>query len=385
MVPRFIGNSQPEPLVQYIARYRHASGAYFNSNGTQIIATIEKDGPALYNISSRFPACVFDDPQYINSCTIKGAAFIGNYDEFIACGSDDFRVYLWKVPGSPNPSSSPFSSPTKPSQDSDKSFQDTKFSNNINNSNNNNNSYNNNMDNNNHTNNNNNTDVQNNTTNNYVNKSDEQNNKVQNHAQSVLLGHRSIVNNVVWNSSLGILCTAGVEKMVKVWSTFASQESDTLPRVYQPRARAPIDFLGELDDESEGTIGESNNTLGLFDLFLQVEEENSNFKRANGGALLRWPVTYGEEEGGTGVTYTFEVQDSDSDSDEEMEDGEEGEEEEEEEEVYANGPGFNFTFEVQDSESSSEEEGGAGRGRAERGSARGRGRDRGRGRGRGRD
>jgi hypothetical protein len=48
---------------------------------------------------------------------------------------------------------------------------------------------------------------------------------------------------------------AGVEKMVKVWSTFAAFDTDTLPRVHQPRSRAPIDFLGPtLDDPSEGTV-----------------------------------------------------------------------------------------------------------------------------------
>lgn len=65
-------------------------------------------------------------------------------------------------------------------------------------------------------------------------------------------------------------------------------------------------FAGALEDPSEGTVEESSNTLGLFDLFLQVEEESAkSAKRANGGALLSWPVAYGEEEEGYPFYFYF--------------------------------------------------------------------------------
>ena len=43
----------------------------------------------------------FDNPLYYNSCTMKSCCFAGSGDQYVLSGSDDFSLYMWKVPEDP--------------------------------------------------------------------------------------------------------------------------------------------------------------------------------------------------------------------------------------------------------------------------------------------
>ena len=53
----------------------------------------------MYRVDSPAAAAQFDHPGYYNSCTMKSCCFGGPEDEFVISGSDDFNVYMWRVPG----------------------------------------------------------------------------------------------------------------------------------------------------------------------------------------------------------------------------------------------------------------------------------------------
>ncbi|MPC79802.1 DDB1- and CUL4-associated factor 5 [Portunus trituberculatus] len=40
----------------------------------------------------------FDAEHYYNSCTMKSCCFAGDNDQFVLSGSDDFNLYMWKIP-----------------------------------------------------------------------------------------------------------------------------------------------------------------------------------------------------------------------------------------------------------------------------------------------
>lgn len=42
----------------------------------------------------------FDAEHYYNSCTMKSCCFAGDNDQFVLSGSDDFNLYMWKIPES---------------------------------------------------------------------------------------------------------------------------------------------------------------------------------------------------------------------------------------------------------------------------------------------
>ena len=54
--------------------------------------------PILYHVASPVQVCEFDHPGYYNSCTKKSCSFGGPADELVLAGSDDFNVYVWRVP-----------------------------------------------------------------------------------------------------------------------------------------------------------------------------------------------------------------------------------------------------------------------------------------------
>ncbi|KAG1701319.1 DDB1- and CUL4-associated factor 5 [Nymphon striatum] len=70
----------------------------FNSNGTKILALRRRLPPILYDIHSSQATHEFDSPGYYNSCTMKSCCFAGYNDEYVLSGSDDFKLYVWKVP-----------------------------------------------------------------------------------------------------------------------------------------------------------------------------------------------------------------------------------------------------------------------------------------------
>lgn len=130
-----------------------AMSVRFNSMGNQILALRRRLPPVLYDITSYRPRCQFDHPGYYNSCTMKSCCFAGDEDEYVLSGSDDFNLYMWKIPDEANSRSADSASWVK-------------------------------------------------------------------EAHMVLKGHRSIVNQVRFNAKNFMMASSGVEKIIKLWSSF---------------------------------------------------------------------------------------------------------------------------------------------------------------------
>lgn len=131
-----------------------AMSVRFNSTGTQLLALRRRLPPVLYELHSRLPSYQFDNQGYFNSCTMKSCCFAGDKDQYILSGSDDFNLYMWKIPKDP-----------------------------------------------------------------------EAGGRVVNGAFMILKGHRSIVNQVRFNPHTYMICSSGVEKVIKVWSPYQQPES----------------------------------------------------------------------------------------------------------------------------------------------------------------
>uniref|UniRef100_A0AAY4AAP5 Ddb1 and cul4 associated factor 5 n=1 Tax=Denticeps clupeoides TaxID=299321 RepID=A0AAY4AAP5_9TELE len=133
-----------------------AMSVRFNSTGTQLLALRRRLPPVLYELHSRLPSFQFDNQGYFNSCTMKSCCFAGDRDQYILSGSDDFNLYMWKIPKDPEAGGP---------------------------------------------------------------------GRVVNGAFMVLKGHRSIVNQVRFNPHTYMICSSGVEKVIKVWSPYQQPDS----------------------------------------------------------------------------------------------------------------------------------------------------------------
>uniref|UniRef100_A0A8C1Q0L2 Ddb1 and cul4 associated factor 5 n=1 Tax=Cyprinus carpio TaxID=7962 RepID=A0A8C1Q0L2_CYPCA len=78
-----------------------AMSVRFNSQGTQLLALRRRLPPVLYELHSRLPSFQFDNQGYFNSCTMKSCCFAGDHDQYILSGSDDFNLYMWRIPSDP--------------------------------------------------------------------------------------------------------------------------------------------------------------------------------------------------------------------------------------------------------------------------------------------
>jgi WD repeat-containing protein 22 len=74
----------------------------FNQRGTQILALRRRLPPVLYAVHSPTHICQFDHAGYYNSCTMKSCCFAGEDDQYVLSGSDDFNLYVWRIPPSEN-------------------------------------------------------------------------------------------------------------------------------------------------------------------------------------------------------------------------------------------------------------------------------------------
>uniref|UniRef100_UPI00398E8C4A DDB1- and CUL4-associated factor 5 n=1 Tax=Pristiophorus japonicus TaxID=55135 RepID=UPI00398E8C4A len=128
-----------------------AMSVRFNSSGTQLLALRRRLPPVLYDIHSPQSVFEFDNQGYFNSCTMKSCCFAGDHDQFVLSGSDDFNLYMWRIP-----SNLETGGPAR----------------------------------------------------------------IVNGAFMVLKGHRSIVNQVRFNPHSYMICSSGVEKIIKVWSPY---------------------------------------------------------------------------------------------------------------------------------------------------------------------
>ncbi|XP_058017559.1 DDB1- and CUL4-associated factor 5-like [Ahaetulla prasina] len=93
----------PSSLLRYGGNLslQSAMSVRFNSNGTQLLALRRRLPPVLYDIHSRLPVFQFDNQGYFNSCTMKSCCFAGDRDQYILSGSDDFNLYMWRIPPDP--------------------------------------------------------------------------------------------------------------------------------------------------------------------------------------------------------------------------------------------------------------------------------------------
>ncbi|XP_072341751.1 DDB1- and CUL4-associated factor 5 [Scyliorhinus torazame] len=145
-----------------------AMSVRFNSSGTQLLALRRRLPPVLYDIHSPQSVFEFDNQGYFNSCTMKSCCFAGDRDQFVLSGSDDFNLYMWRIP-----SSLETGGPAR----------------------------------------------------------------IVNGAFMVMKGHRSIVNQVRFNPHSYMICSSGVEKIIKVWSPYL-----------QPNCAGDLD--GAVDDDT---------------------------------------------------------------------------------------------------------------------------------------
>ncbi|KAF7397304.1 hypothetical protein HZH68_008526 [Vespula germanica] len=72
--------------------------ARFNAAGNRLLALRRRLPPVLYAVDSSSHLCQFDHPGYYNSCTMKTCCFAGDNEEYVLSGSDDFNLYMWKIP-----------------------------------------------------------------------------------------------------------------------------------------------------------------------------------------------------------------------------------------------------------------------------------------------
>ncbi|XP_075223771.1 DDB1- and CUL4-associated factor 5 [Lycorma delicatula] len=96
--------SPHQPLLRYGSPDPPQScmSVRWNSSGSQLLALRRRLPPVLYSVQSSSLLAQFDHPGYFNSCTMKSCCFAGYDDEYVLSGSDDFNLYMWKIPSSHN-------------------------------------------------------------------------------------------------------------------------------------------------------------------------------------------------------------------------------------------------------------------------------------------
>ncbi|CAG9789403.1 unnamed protein product [Diatraea saccharalis] len=93
--------SPKHPVLRYVGNNgttQNCMSVRFNSAGTHILALRRRQAPVLYAVHSPDPVAEFYHQDYYNSCTMKSCCFAGEGDQFVMSGSDDFNLYMWKVP-----------------------------------------------------------------------------------------------------------------------------------------------------------------------------------------------------------------------------------------------------------------------------------------------
>ncbi|XP_076635534.1 uncharacterized protein LOC143348805 isoform X2 [Colletes latitarsis] len=89
-----------EPVLRYgnESSAQNCMNVRFNAAGNRLLALRRRLPPVLYAVDSTTHLCQFDHPGYYNSCTMKSCCFAGDNDEYVLSGSDDFNLYMWKIP-----------------------------------------------------------------------------------------------------------------------------------------------------------------------------------------------------------------------------------------------------------------------------------------------
>ncbi|XP_063539342.1 DDB1- and CUL4-associated factor 5 [Cydia strobilella] len=93
--------SPKRPLIRYTGTngpFQNSMSVRFNKAGTHVLALRRRLPPVLYALYEQEPRAEFYHQDYYNSCTMKSCSFAGESDKYVLSGSDDFNLYLWKVP-----------------------------------------------------------------------------------------------------------------------------------------------------------------------------------------------------------------------------------------------------------------------------------------------
>ncbi|KAI9146303.1 WD40-repeat-containing domain protein [Paraphysoderma sedebokerense] len=117
--------TRPKPVLKYCTNIevlnnqklrknqREIQSCSFSSDGSTILTLTHKFNPMIYKTNDPLPHAWFSDypegdmeqsrtlpvRKFTNLCTAKSPCFAGlGGDEYIICGSDDFNVYMWKIP-----------------------------------------------------------------------------------------------------------------------------------------------------------------------------------------------------------------------------------------------------------------------------------------------
>ncbi|XP_072929778.1 uncharacterized protein [Epargyreus clarus] len=89
------------PAIRYVGSNgtcQNSMSARFNAAGTHVLALRRRLAPVLFAVGAPEPVAEFYHQDYYNSCTMKSCCFAGKGDEYVLSGSDDFNVYMWKIP-----------------------------------------------------------------------------------------------------------------------------------------------------------------------------------------------------------------------------------------------------------------------------------------------
>eukprot|EP00906_Rhabdomonas_costata_P032465 RCo045735 len=90
----------------YHPKYRHRSGFVmsaeisgieFSRDGSTFVCSVRKCPPLVFRTAEEMPWIEAHSATYDNKVTVKMASFLGDRDEFIGCGSDDWGVYVWAL------------------------------------------------------------------------------------------------------------------------------------------------------------------------------------------------------------------------------------------------------------------------------------------------
>jgi hypothetical protein len=189
----------------------------FSQDGKFLFAMQRRLPPCLYRTTQPNAAAVFMDEkgEYMNMVSMKSGCFVGINDEYVASGSDDFRVYLWKIPEDLETlQSCPIDRGVVPSP------------------------------------------------------------------HLVLPGHRSIANQIRYSPTHHLLCSSGVEKIIKLWSHMPLSPAATLEYSGGPPSRKRYtrqEFLQltmseDSDDNGMASEQEDRSVLAFFDALVNEEE-----------------------------------------------------------------------------------------------------------------
>ncbi|XP_059166658.1 DDB1- and CUL4-associated factor 5-like [Physella acuta] len=88
----------PLKSLNYKSNVLNCMSVRFNSRGDRLLSLRRRASPILYDIGKMHPIYEFDFETYYNACTLKSCSFAGLHDEYVMSGSDDFCIYLWKIP-----------------------------------------------------------------------------------------------------------------------------------------------------------------------------------------------------------------------------------------------------------------------------------------------